>query len=78
MTKGSWGSAVSDEEQGDYEKQEPWYRWNVTFPVDRIQKKVDEQFPEVGKIKGLDLITIQLKMTQTLKFGKVKIKNFSP
>lgn len=26
-----------------------------------------------GKVKGLDLITIQLKMTQTLKFGKVKI-----
>lgn len=48
-------SEVSDGEQGDYEKQEPWYRWNVTFPIDKIQKKVDEQFPEIGKIKGLDV-----------------------
>jgi len=35
----------------DYEKEEPWYRWNVTFPVEQIQERVVSQYPEIGEIQ---------------------------
>ncbi|MBS6195831.1 MAG: SpoIID/LytB domain-containing protein [Clostridiales bacterium] len=35
----------------DYEKEEPWYRWEVTLPLEMVQNKVSGRYPEIGEIQ---------------------------
>lgn len=35
----------------DYEREDPWYRWKITFPVEQIQERVMRQHPEVGELQ---------------------------
>lgn len=44
-------SFICGEGEGDYEKEEPWYRWKITFPVDVIQKKIEEKYPQIGEFQ---------------------------
>lgn len=38
----------------DYEKDEPWYRWQVTLPVAQIQEKCDTSLGEIKEIRVLE------------------------
>ena len=40
---------------GDFESEEPWYRWSVTFPWEEIEKRASAQFPETGELKDISV-----------------------
>ena len=45
---------LSVKHEGDYEKDEPWYRWNVYFPVERLAELAAENgYGEVGTVTEL-------------------------
>lgn len=39
----------------DFESEEPWYRWSVTFPWEAIQKRIAIQFPETGELEDISV-----------------------
>lgn len=45
---------LSVKHEGDYEKDEPWYRWNVYFPVERLAELAEENgYGEIGTVTEL-------------------------
>lgn len=40
---------------GDFESEESWYRWSVTFPWEEIEKRAAAQFPETGKLEDISV-----------------------
>lgn len=40
----------------DYEREDPWYRWQVTLPAEMLQETVDKICPQVGKLQGLTVL----------------------
>lgn len=40
---------------GDFESEEPWYRWSVSFPWEEIEKRASAQFPETGKLEDISV-----------------------
>ena len=45
---------LSVKHEGDYEKDEPWYRWNVYFPVERLAELAAENgYGEIGTVTEL-------------------------
>lgn len=39
--------------QLDYEKDEPWYRWTVTFSWEDLVNRTQEEFPQIGTLQDL-------------------------
>lgn len=49
-----FASFLSVKHEGDYEKDEPWYRWNVYFPVERLTELAAENgYGDVGTVTEL-------------------------
>lgn len=43
-------------QEDDFEKEESWYRWQITFPIEKLQSECRERFPQIGKLKGFQVI----------------------
>lgn len=42
--------------EDDYEREDPWYRWQVTLPAEMLQKTVDKICPQVGSIQKVTVL----------------------
>lgn len=49
-----FASFLSVKHESDYEKDEPWYRWNVYFPVEQLTERAAEKgYGEIGSVTEL-------------------------
>lgn len=42
--------------EDDYEREDPWYRWQVTLPAEMLQESVDQICPQVGRLRNLTVM----------------------
>ena len=47
---------IKEVQDYDYEREEAWYRWNVTYTWDSIKARVQEQYPEIGEIQNFEVL----------------------
>lgn len=40
-------------DEQDYEKEEPWYRWSIVFPIEMLQEEVNRRWPRIGQLQEL-------------------------
>lgn len=43
-------------QEDDFEKEEPWYRWKITFPVEVLQARCEEYFPQIGELREFQVV----------------------
>lgn len=39
----------------DYEREEPWYRWQVSIPWEELEKRAQDKYPQTGSILELEV-----------------------
>lgn len=48
-------NAILTVNENDYEKDDVWYRWHITFPYDIMDEKCREWFPQIGNFSDANI-----------------------
>jgi stage II sporulation protein D len=56
LSESDFRTFLLESDIGNIEKDESWYRWQISFPYEQLQSQVDKICPEIGHLKGLHVI----------------------
>lgn len=53
FTEEAFCQRIQEIEEEDYEKEDVWYRWNVTIPWDVLEERSQKYWPELGTLEKI-------------------------
>lgn len=42
----------------EYDKEEPWYRWNITFSKEQLLSRIQDTYPEITDFDSLEILEV--------------------
>lgn len=56
FTEASFCQSIQEIREEDYEKEDAWYRWNVTIPWGVLEERSQQYWPELGTLEDISVL----------------------